>query len=238
MLVGTFEALLLGFEEPTVGLVAEAPGVPATPGTAVAPGAAGNTPTLPFPPPPPLLPHPASEADSSNAMIQPQVVAVPRLQLLISASMKLFPLAASTYVALSPNALRSLPHIRHKKRILAGPFPFFAIAGLVVATVAAQGGRHAAVLIEGCGGASDSRSLFALQHLLQRYTPTLITRMAQTAVCNRHRAVEQQLCRWRLLGLGRLPSNELTMTQDRIARMPGERREDVAEAACHLWEHY
>ena len=58
--------------------------------------------------------------------------------------------------------------------------------------------------------------------------------MAQTAVCNRHHALEQQLCRWLLLSLDRLPSNELTMTQELIANMLGVRREGVTEAAGHL----
>ena len=70
-----------------------------------------------------------------------------------------------------------------------------------------------------------------LQHLLLRYTQALITQMAQTAVCNRHHSVEQQLCRWLLLSLDRLPSNELTMTQELIANMLGVRREGVTEAA-------
>jgi CRP-like cAMP-binding protein len=74
----------------------------------------------------------------------------------------------------------------------------------------------------------------ALQYLLLRYTQTLITQMAQTAVCNRHHAVEQQLCRWLLLSLDRLPSNELTMTQKLIANMLGVRREGVTEAAGKL----
>jgi len=73
-----------------------------------------------------------------------------------------------------------------------------------------------------------------LQHLLLRYTQALITQMAQTAVCNRHHAVEQQLCRWLLLSLDRLPSNELTMTQELIANMLGVRREGVTDAAGKL----
>ena len=73
-----------------------------------------------------------------------------------------------------------------------------------------------------------------LQQLLLRYTQALITQMAQTAVCNRHHAVEQQLCRWLLLSLDRLASNELTMTQELIANMLGVRREGVTEAAGHL----
>src|SRR3989475_6150947 len=73
-----------------------------------------------------------------------------------------------------------------------------------------------------------------LQHLLLRYTQALITQMAQTAVCNRHHSVEQQLARWLLLSLDRLPSSELHMTQELIANMLGVRREDVTEAAVKL----
>jgi CRP-like cAMP-binding protein len=73
-----------------------------------------------------------------------------------------------------------------------------------------------------------------LQHMALRYTQALITQMAQTAVCNRHHSVEQQLCRWLLLSLDRLPSNELVMTQELIANMLGVRREGVTEAAGHL----
>jgi CRP-like cAMP-binding protein len=75
-----------------------------------------------------------------------------------------------------------------------------------------------------------------LQHLLLRFTQSLITQMAQTAVCNRHHSVEQQLCRWLLLSLDRLPSNDLVMTQELIANMLGVRREGVTEAAGHLQE--
>lgn len=73
-----------------------------------------------------------------------------------------------------------------------------------------------------------------MQHLLLRYTQALLTQMAQTAVCNRHHSVDQQLCRWLLLSLDRLPSNELTMTQELIANMLGVRREGVTEAAGRL----
>jgi len=73
-----------------------------------------------------------------------------------------------------------------------------------------------------------------LQHLLLRYTQALITQMAQTAVCNRHHSVEQQLCRWLLLSLDRLASNEVRMTQELIANMLGVRREGVTAAAGHL----
>jgi CRP-like cAMP-binding protein len=75
-----------------------------------------------------------------------------------------------------------------------------------------------------------------LQHLLLRYTQALITQMAQTAVCNRHHSIEQQLCRWLLLSADRLPTNELTMTQELIANMLGVRREGVTEAAGKLQE--
>jgi CRP-like cAMP-binding protein len=74
----------------------------------------------------------------------------------------------------------------------------------------------------------------AMMHLLLRYTQALITQMAQTAVCNRHHSVEQQLCRWLLLSLDRLSSSELTMTQELIANMLGVRREGVTEAAGRL----
>jgi hypothetical protein len=73
-----------------------------------------------------------------------------------------------------------------------------------------------------------------LQHLALRYTQALITQMAQTAVCNRHHAVDQQLCRWLLLSLDRLEGNELMMTQELIANMLGVRREGVTEAAGRL----
>jgi CRP-like cAMP-binding protein len=73
-----------------------------------------------------------------------------------------------------------------------------------------------------------------LHHLLLRYTQALITQMAQTAVCNRHHTLEQQLCRWILLSLDRLPSNELRMTQELIANMLGVRREGVTDAAGRL----
>ncbi len=73
-----------------------------------------------------------------------------------------------------------------------------------------------------------------LQHLALRYTQALITQMAQTAVCNRHHALDQQLCRWLLVSLDRLQSNELVMTQELIANMLGVRREGVTEAAGKL----
>ena len=74
----------------------------------------------------------------------------------------------------------------------------------------------------------------AVMHLLLRYTQALITQMAQTAVCNRHHSLDQQLCRWLLLSLDRLPGSELRMTQELIANMLGVRREGVTEAALNL----
>lgn len=73
-----------------------------------------------------------------------------------------------------------------------------------------------------------------MQLVLLRYTQALITQMAQTAVCNRHHTIHQQLCRWLLLSLDRLPGNQLAMTQDLIANMLGVRREGVTEAAGKL----
>jgi CRP-like cAMP-binding protein len=74
----------------------------------------------------------------------------------------------------------------------------------------------------------------AVMHLLLRYTQALITQMAQTAACNRHHQLDQQLCRWLLLSLDRLQGNELVMTQELIANMLGVRREGVTEAALQL----
>jgi len=73
-----------------------------------------------------------------------------------------------------------------------------------------------------------------LQRLLLRYTQALMTQMSQTAVCNRHHSVEQQLCRWLLLTLDRIPSSELIMTQELVASMLGVRREGITEAAGNL----
>jgi CRP-like cAMP-binding protein len=73
-----------------------------------------------------------------------------------------------------------------------------------------------------------------MQRLLLRYTQALVTQMAQTAACNRHHSVEQQLCRWLLLTLDRLTSNELIMTQDLVASALGVRRESITEVAGKL----
>jgi CRP-like cAMP-binding protein len=74
----------------------------------------------------------------------------------------------------------------------------------------------------------------ALHRLLLRYTQALMTQMTQTSVCNRHHSVEQQLCRWLLLTLDRLPTSELVMTQELVASMLGVRREGITEAAGNL----
>ncbi len=73
-----------------------------------------------------------------------------------------------------------------------------------------------------------------VMHLLLRYTQALITQMAQTAVCNRHHSLDQQLCRWLLMSLDRLQGNELIMTQELVANMLGVRREGVTRAALRL----
>jgi CRP-like cAMP-binding protein len=73
-----------------------------------------------------------------------------------------------------------------------------------------------------------------IMHMMLRYTQALITQMAQTAVCNRHHSLDQQLCRWLLLSLDRLQGNKLVMTQELIANMLGVRREGVTEAALKL----
>ncbi len=81
---------------------------------------------------------------------------------------------------------------------------------------------------------SEFNRFGAMERLLLRYAQTLLTQMSQTAVCNRHHTVQQQLCRWLLVTLDRLPSNELLMTQELIANMLGVRREGVTEAAGKL----
>jgi CRP-like cAMP-binding protein len=94
---------------------------------------------------------------------------------------------------------------------------------------AGKGWRLSSRLIKEAFGRSGP-----VMHLLLRYTQALITQMAQTAVCNRHHTLDQQLCRWLLLSLDRLRSNELAMTQELIANMLGVRREGVTEAALKL----
>ena len=81
---------------------------------------------------------------------------------------------------------------------------------------------------------TEFNQIGVLHNVLLRYTQALLTQMAQTAVCNRHHTVDQQLCRWLLLSLDRLNSSELSMTQELIANMLGVRREGVTEAAGKL----
>lgn len=80
----------------------------------------------------------------------------------------------------------------------------------------------------------EFNSVSGIRLILLRYTQTLIAQMAQTAVCNRHHSIDQQLCRWLLLSIDRLKGNKLTMTQELIANMLGVRREGVTEAAGKL----
>jgi len=115
----------------------------------------------------------------------------------------------------------------------------------VVGTAAFMGGisTPSQALVQSAGSAYriPSKDLIAefnrhgdFQELLLRYTQSLITQMAQTAVCNRHHSIDQQLCRWLLLALDRLPGNRLTMTHELIANMLGVRREGVTIAAGKL----
>ena len=101
--------------------------------------------------------------------------------------------------------------------------------GRAVVTSAGKGYRLSAKVLE-----DEFERGGELQDLLLRFTQARITQTAQTVVCNRHHAVEQQLCRWLLLNLDRLPSRKLAMSQELIANMLGVRRESVTEAAGHL----
>ena len=101
--------------------------------------------------------------------------------------------------------------------------------GRAVVQSAGQGFRLAASAIQ-----REFEEPGPVMHVLLRYTQALITQMAQTAACNRHHSLDQQLCRWLLLSLDRLSGNELLMTQELISNMLGVRRESVTEAALHL----
>ena len=111
--------------------------------------------------------------------------------------------------------------------------PLFMGAGSTLGRAVVQIGGHAFRM-----PAANIRNEFerspAVMHLLLRYTQALITHMAQTAVCNRHHPIDQQLCRWLLLGQDRQPGHELSVTQEQIAQMLGVRREGVTEAALAL----
>jgi CRP-like cAMP-binding protein len=105
------------------------------------------------------------------------------------------------------------------------------------------GSTPSRAVVQSAGGAyrlraaamkDEFNSSHAVMHLMLRYTQALITQMSQTAVCNRHHSVDQQLCRWLLLSLDRLEGDDLQMTQELIANMLGVRREGVTEAATSL----
>ena len=122
-------------------------------------------------------------------------------------------------------------------------FPTTAIVSLLYVMEDGASAEIAVVGHEGAGRGFRLRAGLMMQefdragpvlHLLLRYTQALITQMAQTAVCNRHHSLDQQLCRWLLLSLDRLHSDELVMTQELIANMLGVRREGVTEAAGAL----
>ena len=98
-----------------------------------------------------------------------------------------------------------------------------------IVQTAGRGFRLKAEMLE-----DEFRQAGPVQHLLLRYTQALITQMSQTAVCNRHHSLDQQLCRWLLLSLDRLRGNEIVMTQALIANMLGVRRGGVAESALKL----
>lgn len=101
--------------------------------------------------------------------------------------------------------------------------------GRAVVQSAGEGFRLEATMIK-----SEFNRAGPVMHLMLRYTHALITQMAQTAVCNRHHSIDQQLCRWLLLSIDRLSGNDLVMTQGLITNMLGVRREGVTEAAHKL----
>jgi CRP-like cAMP-binding protein len=112
-------------------------------------------------------------------------------------------------------------------------FPLFMGGDVTPSSAVVQTAGHAYRLNRGTLMQAFDRS-DALRRMLLRYTQALITQLTQTAVCNRHHSVEQNLCRWLLSTLDRLPSGDLMMTQELIARMLGVRREGVTDAAGRL----
>ncbi|MBK6596343.1 MAG: Crp/Fnr family transcriptional regulator [Burkholderiales bacterium] len=108
-------------------------------------------------------------------------------------------------------------------------FPTTSIVSLAVVQTAGHAYRLDRHLLQ-----SEFNRAGSFQRLLLRYTQALMTQMAQSAVCNRHHSVEQQLCRWLLLTMDRVPLRELVMTQELVASMLGVRRESVTEAAGNL----
>ena len=109
-------------------------------------------------------------------------------------------------------------HTLNRAAVNTGGYGYRLRSGLLMEELNRVGGRRAG----------------AVQHLMMRYTQVLIIQMSQTAVCNRHHSVEQQLCRCLLMTLDRLPTNELTITHELIASMLGVRREGITEAAGNL----
>lgn len=150
--------------------------------------------------------------------------------------------AAMPYVYFPTNAIVSLLYVLEDGA--SAEIAVVGFEGLVGISIFMGGGStpsRAVVQSAGSGYRMRAESMkqeFArsgpVMHLLLRYTQALITQMAQTAVCNRHHSLDQQLCRWLLLSLDRLQSNQLVMTQELIANMLGVRREGVTEAALKL----
>ncbi|RZJ15753.1 MAG: Crp/Fnr family transcriptional regulator [Acidovorax sp.] len=150
--------------------------------------------------------------------------------------------AAMAYVYFPTNAIVSLLYVMEDGA--SAEIAVVGFEGLVGISIFMGGGStpsRAVVQSAGSGyrmRADAMKQEFArsgpVVHLLLRYTQALITQMAQTAVCNRHHSLDQQLCRWLLLSLDRLQSTQLVMTQELIANMLGVRREGVTEAALKL----
>ena len=150
--------------------------------------------------------------------------------------------AAMTYVYFPTNAIVSLLYVLENGA--SAEIAVVGFEGLVGISIFMGGGSTPSrAVVQSAGAGYRMRADFMKEefersgpvvHLLLRYTQALITQMAQTAVCNRHHSLDQQLCRWLLLSLDRLQSNQLVMTQELIANMLGVRREGVTEAALKL----
>ena len=150
--------------------------------------------------------------------------------------------AAMTYVYFPTNAIVSLLYVLENGA--SAEIAVVGFEGLVGISIFMGGGSTPSrAVVQSAGAGYRMRADFMKEefersgpvvHLLLRYTQALITQMAQTAVCNRHHSLDQQLCRWLLLCLDRLQSNQLVMTQELIANMLGVRREGVTEAALKL----
>ncbi|MCR5882348.1 Crp/Fnr family transcriptional regulator [Rhizobacter sp. J219] len=177
---------------------------------------------------------PASEWDRWRGELQP--VALPLGMVLYEAGMRM------SHVYFPTSAIASLLYVLED-----GATAEVAVVGFegVVGISLFMGGvsTTSRAVVQSAGQGYRLPASFLMQefnrggpvlHLLLRYTQALLTQMAQTAVCNRHHTLDQQLCRWLLLSLDRLHSSELVMTQELIANMLGVRREGVTEAAGHL----